>query len=318
MEWKRKFLLLIIMLIGSVLLISACTIGSPGGTVRTELVTVVFVITQTPDPNVSPQVIIVTATADRTQVAIPDNLVGSGSSGQQSSIQTGVTPVPDAANQETVSGNTVPVGCIEHTIAEGDTIFALAEEYGVDGFTMMEVNKLTEEEATALQIGDKIIVPIEGCPVEQIILQSPEESVDATVELGSEATAEITEAPENLTPTVTPTITLAPTSTDSEVEIVEVLKAGDVTAEGVRIRNNGLVLDITGWRLSDQDGNEYVFAEQLMFSNSVLTVFTFSGQDTAISRYWGLEIPVWQPGDVVTLKNADGDVQATYRIPTTP
>lgn len=316
MEWKRKFLLLSALVLSSILLISACTVGT-GGTVRTELVTVVFVVSQTPDPNVSPQVIIVTATPDRTQVSVPDNLVGS-SSGGQSTLQAGATPLPDAADIQGANGSVVPEGCIEHTIADGDTIFALAQEYGVDGFTMLEVNGMTEDDATDLQIGDKIIVPVEGCPIEQIIAQLGQATEEVGAEATSEATAEQTESPANVTPTVTPTITLAPTATDSEVEIVEVINAGDVTAEGVRIRNNGLVLDITGWTLSDQDGNQYTFAEQLMFSNSVLTLYTYSGQDTPISRYWGLEVPVWQPGDVVTLKDANGKVQAAYRVPNSP
>lgn len=318
MKWTRKFLLLMVLLLSSILLVSACTLGSPGGTVRTELVTVVFVITQAPDPNASPEVIIVTATPDRTQVAVPDNIVGGGS-GQQTTPQAGVTALPDAADLEGVDDvSGIPAGCILHTIADGDTIFALAEEYGVDGFTMLEANGLTEDDAVALQIGDTIIVPIEGCPIEEIVLQADDDSVEATEESTAEATAEQTESPEDLTPTVTPTITLAPTATDSEVEIVEVQSAGDVTAESVSIRNNGLVLDVTGWTLSDQDGNEYVFDEQLVFSNSVLTLYTFSGQDTPISRYWGLEISVWQPGDVVTLQDARSAVQAVYRIPTTP
>lgn len=316
MALKQKFWLLIVMLLSSLLIVSGCTFPNSGDTVRTELVTVVFIITETPDPNATPNIIIVTATPDRTQVDVPDSIVTNASSGQQSTAQFGVTQLPDAANIQS-SGSNAPAGCIEHTIADGDTVFGLAEEYGVNGFVMMEVNGFSDDDAVSLQIGDTIIVPIEGCPIEQIIRPTDvpivvEDEVEATVEV----TGEVTESPENLTPTVTPTITLAPTAVDSEVEIVEILRAGDVTAEGISIRNNGNVVDITGWIISDQDGNEYVFDEQLVFSNSVLTLYTRSGQDTPVSRFWGLEIPVWESGDVVTLIDADGDVQASYRIPT--
>lgn len=313
MSLKRRFLLLMCLLLSSILIVSGCTFGNSGGGVRTELVTVVFVITQTPDPNATPNVIIVTATPDRTQVNVPANIVDRSTSGQQTS-QLGGTLLPDAAALQD-EGNNVPVGCIEHTIADGDTIFALAEEYGVDGFTMLQANGMTEDDAVSLQIGDTIIVPIEGCPIEQIILDTEEVVVDIDLEATAELTAELTEAPENLTPTVTPTITLAPTAVDSEVEIVEILRAGDVTVEGISIRNNGLVVDITGWTISDQDGNKYVFGEQLIFSNSVLTLYTRSGQDTPVSRFWGLDRPVWNADDVVTLRDADGDVQASYRVP---
>jgi lamin tail-like protein/LysM domain-containing protein len=310
---KQKFWLLIAMLLGSLLIISACTLPTSGDTVRTELVTVVFIITETPDPNASPNYIIVTATPDRAQVDVPDSIVTSASSGQQGTPQFGVTQLPDSANIQSIGSN-VPVGCIEHTIADGDTIFALADEYGVNGFVMMEVNGFSDDDAASLQIGDTIIVPIDGCPIEQIVSPTDEPLVEET-EDSAEATGEVTESPENLTPTVTPTITLAPTAVDSEITIVEVLRAGDVTAEGVSIRNNGKVVDIEGWIVRGQDGNEYVFEEQLIFPNSVLTLFTRSGQDTPVSRFWGLEAPVWESGDVVTLLDADGDVQASYRIP---
>jgi hypothetical protein len=31
--------------------------------------------------------------------------------------------------------------------------------------------------------------------------------------------------------------------------------------------------------------------------------------------FWGQTSPVWQSGDVVTLSNAQGQVQSTFRVP---
>jgi hypothetical protein len=164
-----------------------------------------------------------------------------------------------------------------------------------------------------------LIVPIEGCPIEQIVVNSV--SIDGSegdeTEVTEEVTAEATESA-NTTPTVTATITLAPTAVDSEIEIVGIVRAGDVTAEGIRIRNNGRVVDISNWVLSDADGNSYTFTDQLIFSNAELTLYTRTGQDVPISRYWGLETAVWQAGDVATLVDEEGEVQATYRVPLAP
>lgn len=317
MSFRRLFWLFTTALIMASMLIVGCTVGGAGDQVRTELITVQVIITATPDPNVTPNVIIVTATLDRTQVAVPDNFVPE-TSGTFTSQQLNVTQSSDESSS---SNSNIPSECLIHIVDEGDTIFALAEVYGVNPFIMLDVNGFTEDTAF-LNIGDELIIPIEGCPLDQIIsptLETPEATEEVTeevtVELTAELTAEVTETPQNLTPSPTATVTLAPTAINSEIEIIEVVRAGDVTAEGVRIRNNGRLVDVAGWTLSDADGNEFVFDALLIFSNSEHTVYTRTSDNTPIASYWGLEEPVWQAGDVVTLSDEDGDVQAVYRIP---
>jgi hypothetical protein len=313
MRFRRPFFLLLLTILSTFLVLSACTVGTGEDRVRTVLVTVPVVVTATTDPNATPNVIIITATTDRTQVNVPESLVGGTRDGSGASTLNVTAQSLDLT--ESV-GSDVPTGCLVHVVGDGDTVFGVADEYGVNPFVMLEVNGMTEETAF-LNIGDELIVPVEGCPIEQIIVQPDtpdEEDVEETEAV--EETPEVTESA-NTTPTVTPTITLAPTAVDSEIEIVGIISGGDVTAEGVRIRNNGRLVDITGWVLTDADENEYTFGEQLIFSNSELTLYTRTGQDVPIARYWGLETAVWQAGDVVTLANEDGDVQATYRVPVT-
>jgi LysM repeat protein len=318
MRFRRPFLLLLLTILSSFLVLTACTIGTGEDRVRTVLVTVPVVVTATTDPNATPNVIIITATTDRTQVNVPENLVGQGTRDGSGANTLNVTAQSLDLTESVESGVDMPQGCLPHTVAEGDTVFGIADEYGVNPFVMLEVNGMTEETAF-LNIGDVLIVPVEGCPIEQIIVQPQtpdEEDVEETEAV--EETAEATESA-NTTPTVTPTITLAPTADDenTDIEIVGIVSGGDVTAEGIRIRNNGRLVDITDWVLTDADGNEYTFGEQLIFSNSELTLYTRTGQDVPIARYWGLETAVWQAGDVVTLVDADGNVQASYRVPVT-
>lgn len=317
MSYRRLFWLFTSLIMMASVLIAGCTVGGAGDQVRTELITVQVIVTATPDPNVTPNVMIITATLDRTQVAVPDDIAPE-SDGTVSSQQLNVTRLPD---DDSSDDSGIPSECLIHIVDEGDTMFGLAEVYGVNPFVMLEVNGFTEETAF-LNIGDELIIPIEGCPLEDIIpptLELPDDESETTPEVTAEVTAEVTsevtEAPENLTPSPTPTVTLAPTATNSEVEIVEVIRAGDVTVEGVRIRNNGRLVDVAGWTISDADGNEFTFDALLIFSNSEHTVYTRTSDNTPIASYWGLEEPVWQAGDVVTLTDDDGDVQAVYRIP---
>lgn len=318
MSFRKLFCLLILFSLMMSLLIVGCTIPTSNDGVRTELITVEVIITATPDPAVTPEVIIITATLDRTQVAVPDGIVPESTGSNSNTAQSGVTQIPDSDIEAVSSDSNVPGGCLIHVVDEGDTVFGIAEEYEVNPFIMLEVNGLTEDTAF-LNIGDELLVPIEGCPIEEIVPPTPvifdttadaEETPEVTAEVTDEATEEV-----NLTPSPTPTVTLAPTAVDSEIEIVEVVRAGDVTAEGVRIRNNGRLVDLEGWTLSDADGNDYQFSEFLLFSNAEHTIYSRASENTPIASFWGLEEAVWQPGDVVTLSDADGDVQAVLRIP---
>jgi LysM repeat protein len=286
---------------------------------ETRPVTVVVYITNTPVPNASPNVIVVTATSEREVVDVPDGLVPTADATQLAQ-GTPLTPLAPSTLEAAAAGSGIdlPAGCLLHTIDDGDTIFGLAEEYGVNPFTMLQVNDLTEDEAIGLQIGDQIIVPLDTCPLEEV------EPLPTSTPLPGEATEEITpevtpEATEEATEPVeagpTATITLAPTAEDSSLEISGILAQGDVTAEGVGIVNRGRTVSLDGWTLTDLDGNEFVFQEYRLFSNAEVIVYTRSGQNTPSVLFWGLNESVWETDDVVTLRDENGEVQAIYRIP---
>ena len=128
MAFRRLFWLFTSLVIMASLLITSCT-GNSGDQVRTELVTVPVIITATTDPDVTPNVIIITATLDRTQVAVPDDFVPE-SSGTLNAPQF-TTELPDS---DSSSDSGVPVECLIHIVDDGDTIFGLAEIYGVNPF----------------------------------------------------------------------------------------------------------------------------------------------------------------------------------------
>lgn len=314
------------------ILVAGCSFTAPGNQVRTELITVVVYISQTPDPNVTPNVTVVTATPDRTQVSVPDGIAPVVRDNDDTTPEFDVTPL-DNANGSAQGANTsdegsaLPDQCFPHIVEENDTVFGLADIYGVNPYLLLEVNGFTEDDAF-LNIGDTLIIPLEDCPIQQLITptatasQTPSPTVEVTEDPTEEtqptaepsATPTATEPAETATPTPSPTITLAPTATNSEIEIVGVLRVGDVTAEGVRILNNGRMVNMLGWTLSDIEGNEYVFDELRIFQQAEHIVYTRSGQNGPLTSYWGLEEAVWQEGDIVTLTDADGRVQAIYRV----
>lgn len=287
------------------------TQGGSSGTPSERLVTFVVVVTATNDPNATPAVRIITATPgpnDPARAQIPAELLPGTAQNQAFATldptALGANPVLQAA------ATNLPANCIPHVVDSGENPSIIASIYGANLFDVLAVNGLDERSSLLLQVGDVLIIPLPGCTLEGVVtiadnpLDTPE-GVD-TASAGT-----------TVTPGVRPTITLAPTAANAQVIIERVTGQGDITTEAVEIRNRGSTINLTGWTLSDGDGNTFVFpSERILFSNGTLTINTRTGQNTPIVLYWGLDQAAFQPGDVVILADANGVVQASLRLPT--
>lgn len=279
------------------------------------IVTVPILVTATSDPNATPRVVIITATPLPGSVGVlPTGLLETSAAplpGLETADAQAINPVAAAGGGAVAT--VLPENCILHSIADGDTPYGVALQYGADFFRLMEVNGLNDETASLLQIGDTLIVPLEGCPLSgPITTPAPTvEAADATEEATAEATPELFTA----TPTVRPTLTLPPTATNAQVEIAEVRGVGDITAESIVIRNNGNNVNMRGWSITDAQGNTYTFAERILFSQGLVTVNSRVGQDTPVALFWNRTAPAFEPGDVVTLRDDKGVVQSSFRVP---
>jgi hypothetical protein len=68
--------------------------------------------------------------------------------------------------------------------------------------------------------------------------------------------------------------------------------------------------------VADEDGHVYTFGQVTLFGDGAgVLVHTETGQDNSTDLYWGLEEPVWESGEVVTLLDAGGEAQATFAVP---
>ncbi len=282
-----------------------------------QVITLEVRITNTPDPNATIPVRIITATPVPGSIGllptgVLDDVATSFSSAPEVTVD--VQALSGALGGSTTLQGTataLPPNCILHVIASGDTPFGVAQQYGANGFDLMEVNGLNDQTASSLQIGDVLIVPLEGCPLTAADVAASQATETATTSATVEA-----EATTEVSPTARPTLTLPPTAANAQVAILEVIGAGDVTTEGVVIRNTGNTININGWTLSDDLGNTYTFAERVLFSNAQITLFSRVGQDTAIALFWNKSAPLFaQPGAVLTLRDRNNTVQSTYRVP---
>lgn len=99
--------------------------------------------------------------------------------------------------------------------------------------------------------------------------------------------------------------------------IDSVIGVGDLNTERVVIVNNlPGELPLAGWQIENNSGSTFTFPDITLFTKEgVLRLNTKSGVDSTNDVYWGLQAPMWQSGMVVSLRDPQGKIQATYTIP---
>lgn len=191
----------------------------------------------------------------------------------------------------------VAAGCENpiHEVQAGDTLSGIAEQYDVLIEDILIVNPdLPNPEF--LSIEQTLLIPVCGVPTPTPTL-----------------TPSVTPIPSPIIPTPIPTPTPPPPG-DVELAIAEVVGPGDVTTEAIVVANLGSQIDLEGWTLSDEGGNEFTFPSIQLFHGEV-TIYTGVGQDTPIDLHWGLSEAVWESGETASLYDQFGNLQASYQIP---
>lgn len=112
------------------------------------------------------------------------------------------------------------------------------------------------------------------------------------------------------------TTTGLPPLNEPTLQIKNVFGVGDVQQEVVLLEHIGSSdLWLTDWQISAESDQTFTFPSLLLHNGSTVQVYTGSGQDTVLALHWGLDQPIWQAGQLVTLLDPQGNVRATYRIP---
>jgi len=131
-----------------------------------------------------------------------------------------------------------------------------------------------------------------------------------------------TEAPPEMPPSPTgtsaPSISTTPAGPQREAGVVinGVIGAGNLESERVFLTRTGDgELSLDGWELQDENGNVYVFPQLILFKDGGVNIWTTSGSPTVVDLYWGMAAPVWQPGERVTLRDAQGRLKAEFTVP---
>lgn len=205
------------------------------------------------------------------------------------------TDLPPGAEPLAAAGASEDDGCVRHVVEAGEVVSIIAQEYGVFPGDVLAANGMEPEDI--LHIGDVLIIPVEGCAALNTPTPIPSPS----------------NTPFSLT-RVAPTVTLPPAAQDAQIEIVGISNFGDVNTEMIELRNIGERLNLEGWTLVDEDGTTFTFPAFYMPRDSRVRVYTRQGENTPAALYWDRDTPVWSAGEVVTLNDPLGMVQAIERV----
>ena len=177
-----------------------------------------------------------------------------------------------------------------YTVRPGDSLSAIAFQYGVTVQDLMAANNLTDPDIVF--VGQKLTIPVPG-------------SVTAV------PTPQPTTAPTGVStpiPTNTP-----PTGPDLRIESVQV--SPDLKDSFVVITNWGMWARLRGWTIDDGQGNAYTFPDLSLFQGGSVRVHTAAGTNTEVDLYWGINKAIFMTGRTLTLKDTSGSVMATYTVP---
>jgi len=205
-------------------------------------------------------------------------------------------PVATAAAIATAAVPTEPPPTpeqVRHIVQAGETLGTIAETYDIPWEDIARANKLVNP--NILDVGDELIIPVGGIPTD-----TPEPSPSPTS----------SDPP-------TPIPTESPGEGEAKLVVREIIGAGDLTNEAIVIANEGSRgIQLANWELHDSQGNVYTFNPFFLYGDGVNVVLhSKSGDDTTSTLYWGLNVPVWESGETVTLRDADGTVRTTYTAP---
>ena len=261
-----------------------------------EIITVEIFITVTPLP---PKLVTALPTGARpAQVDLPLSIAEEAATEAAATVDAddlGARQVVLSTPTASSAGAPIqPQNCIYHSVLSGDTPYGVALRYGADFQELLEVNDLTITTSQNLQIGDILVVPLEGC-------------------LG-EVAQDVGTAPDSAAPQ-SPVAEATSTPVSAQLEIVAVEGLGDITAEGIRLRNAGDRVDMSNWSLTDEDGNSFTFPVSMLFPDGEVVIYTRSGTSTGDARFWGRDASVWAAGETLTLFDEIGRALQTLQIP---
>lgn len=193
-------------------------------------------------------------------------------------------PLPTPRPTSTPAPTPTPRQPFTYTVQPGDTLLAIATRFEVSLEELLQANSLSAE--AMIYPGQVLWIPAGD-------LYSP------------------------TLPTPTPALTPphTPASEEIRLRVLEVKSPGDLASEALVLANEGATISLAGWRIQDEEGNIFTFPALTLWTQSIVTVHTREGANTAMDLYWGRAEAVWRPGERGTLEDPHGQLVLEFRVP---
>ncbi len=206
---------------------------------------------------------------------------------------------------------------VVHVVKPGDTISGLAFKYDVPEEQIILANRL--KNPNLLQMGTELIIPVGGLPDAPPTRTAVPSATSSPIPFeppSAELTATVERVAAESVATTTPFPSREPSAGQPQIEIAEIVKPGVIGSEGVFVINIGDErADLLGWTLSDSNRNEYTFPNLRLWQGGSLMVYSREGiDDPPSSFFWGKQKAIWSPGEVATLKDAQGNTVTTFSV----
>jgi LysM repeat protein len=226
---------------------------------------------------------------------------------ESTEVVLGPTPTSTVTTTVVISEALPTEEAVTHIVRSGDTISGLAFEYDVPEEYIIAANEL--ENPNFLQVGMELIIPVGGFSEATATFTPAPTPTDTPIPFEPPSAELTATAAAELGATATPLPTPLPSGGELQIDISEILGAGQIDQERVVLASVGERLaDMQGWTLSDDDGSVYTFPNFRLWAGGSVTVHTRIGADGSppANLYWGKLEPVWSPGEVVRLKDEEG------------
>lgn len=193
------------------------------------------------------------------------------------------TPVAESAAPAEDGGEAETTEPIEegetvvYIVQAGDSLSSIATRYNISLARLVEINGLNDP--NFVFSGQRLVIPADAA---------------SAVDIGVSTETEQTGNP----------------------QITALESPGSLEQEAVLIVNESdMPVDLNGWMLERVDGPTYLFDSLPLFAGSSVRVYSTSGDDNSISRYWGESEPLWDSGVEARLVDESGIVVHSYTVP---
>lgn len=168
---------------------------------------------------------------------------------------------------------------VVYVVQPGDSLSGIALSFEISVDEITQANGI--QDANVIKVGQKLVIP------------GPTPIPTATVP-----------------PTPTPTPDLPP-----QLEIIDVVGRGALSAEMVIIANEGRGVALDQWTLRDAQGNVFLFPSIYVASGAEVRIHTGAGENTPQHLYWNRSAAAWEEsGDTVILADERGVVHASISL----